>query len=161
METEQIKLRLDTFVEILNGLPGIEVTSHHFDGVTQIDGSYVAIFLHAHELEYGGLFFLTRTIDKRYSHGVWTITLSSGDLPYDNGDRPITYLLKNEYVFAFEVHEIGGHIEEVIENMHFLKSNNNFMKQYSLRTEDFENIQELKQYKKIWQRQNALDGIGI
>lgn len=161
MTTEQIKMRLDTFVDILNGLQGIEVTSHHFDGVKQIDGSYVAIFLHALESCHDGLFFLTRAIDKRYSHGVWTLTLSSGDQNYENGDKPITYLLKNEHVFAFEVHEIGGHIEELIDNMHFLKNNANFLDHYSLRPEDFEHIQELKQYRKIWQRQSALDGIGI
>ena len=161
MTTEQIKMRLDTFVDILNGLPGMEVTSYHFDGVNQVDGSYVAIFLHAFESCHDGLFLLTRSIDKRYSHGVWTVTLSSGDRIYDNGDKPITYLLKNEYVFAFEVHEIGGHIEELIDNMHYLKNNANYIKQYSLRPEDFEHIQELKQYRKTWQRQSALDGIGI
>ena len=161
MTTEQIKMRLDTFVDILNGLPGIEVTSYHFDGVKQVDGSYVVIFLHAFESNHDGLFLLTRSIDKRYSHGVWTVTLSSGDVIYENGDKPITYLLKNEYVFAFEVHEIGGHIEELIDNMHYLKNNANYMKQYSLIPEDFEHIQELKQYRKTWQRQSALDGIGI
>lgn len=161
MTTEQIKMRLDTFVDILNGLPGIEVTSYHFDGVKQVDGSYVAIFLHAFEFVVDGLFLLTRSIDKRYSHGVWTVTLSAGDRIYDNGDKPITYLLKNEHVFAFEVHEIGGHIEELIDTMHYLKNNVNYMKQYSLRPEDFEHIQELKQYRKTWQRQSALDGIGI
>ncbi len=56
MTTEQIKMRLDTFVDILNGLPGIEVTSYHFDGVKQVDGSYVVIFLHAFESNHDGLF---------------------------------------------------------------------------------------------------------
>lgn len=161
MTTDQIKMRLDTFVDILNGLPGIEVISYHFDGLKQVDGSYMTIFLHVFESNHDGLFLLTRAIDKRYSHGVWTVTLSSGDQNYENGDKPITYLLKNEHVFAFEVHEIGGHIEELIDNMHYLKNNANYMMQYSLIPEDFEHIQELKQYRKTWQRQSTLDGIGI
>lgn len=161
MKYNDVRIRVDSLAEILNGIAGIEVTQHHFDGSNQIDGSYVAFFLHVDESNAGGLFCLTRAIDKRYSHGVWSLKLSAGDQRYENGDRPITYLLKNYGLFTFEIGEIGGHVEELIDNLIFLKGNAGFLEHYDLTPEVLGDIKTLEQYRKEWKRQSAIEGLGI
>ncbi len=82
--------------ETIEALPGIEVTgsnlSHPFNEIkSRWHGIY--LFFHCSERDAEGLFFLTRSMDRRYwecGH-LWRIELSCGDQMHQNGDRPITY----------------------------------------------------------------------
>lgn len=155
----------EILLDIITKLPGVEVTGHILDKTfSEIKSRWQGplIFLHIDEAEQEGLFFLTRVLDKRYfQHGhLWRIELSVCDLNYNNGDRPITYQIFRPLV-GFESEEtLVREYSDLIENMAYHFSNDNFMESYRMDREKYKNSR-LHWTNEAWLRKDKLNELGI
>lgn len=155
----------EILLDIINKLPGVEVTSHILDRpFDEIKSGWSGplIFLHVDEGEVEGLFFLTRVLDKRYfQHGhLWRIELSIGDLNYNNGDRPITYQIFRPLVGFESEQTLVREYSDLIDNMVYHFGNDNFMESYRMDRRKYKNSR-IHWSNEAWTRKDKLNELGI
>ena len=146
--------------EVINSLPGIEITNDNLSydfNIIKSNWAGIYIFFNSDEKEREGLFFLVRSMDCRYwefGH-LWRIELSSGDKFKPNGDLPINYNIFRPITeeLPYREDEIEREIESLIGSLNYHFHNNSFMNGY--------NMDRSKYTLKEWQRQNKLNNLGI
>jgi len=156
---------VEILLDIINKLPGVEVTGHILDrSFSEIKSGWSGplIFLHIDEGEVDGLFFLTRVLDKRYfQHGhLWRIELSCGDTCYKNGDRPITYQIFRPLIGIESEETLLREYRDLISNMSYHFHHNNFMESYRLDRSKFVNSR-IHWTDEAWSRKDKLNRLGI
>lgn len=155
----------EILLDIINKLPGVEVTGHILDrSYDQIKSRWSGplIFLHIDEGEQEGLFFLTRVLDKRYfQHGhLWRIELTCGDTPYKNGDRPITYQIFRPLTGIESEETLLQECRDLIDNMVYHFNHDAFMNIYRLDRSKFVESR-LHWTNEAWLRKDKLTELGI
>ena len=113
----------------MNSLPGIE-TSESCSGHEK---SSLNIFFKVTDFE--GLFFLVRSIDRRYWGwgDIWKIELSVGDR-FNNDYLPITYLFSSNKSKGEEAYKQA---QSLIENLNYYLNHKNFLEHYNINLDKF------------------------
>ena len=140
---DSVDERLIPLYNSIQSLPGIEITCLE----RNLHNNF-SIWIGSNSYE--GLFFLTRSIDNRYSNGNWKIELSVGDLFID-GHFPITYRLYCNRGL------LNDEIVTLVDNMYHNLNHYGFMNGYNL-TDIFEtHLDQLSIRERIDIRDNQID----
>lgn len=149
---------------MIDSLPGVTVDSHLFKhSFNEMRSGWLhsLIFLHIDQSEPEGLFFLTRCLDRRYwvYGNQWEIKLSVGDVIYENGDRPITYIISLDISDKSES-DLVEQCESLIENMSYHFHHDAFMSGFNMNRDKYKECR-LQYTTKSWERDKRIRELGI
>lgn len=121
--------------DALNALPGIETRE------SCCGHSCSPFTIYFRVTDEKGLAFLTRCVDHRYwKYGyLWRIWLTIGDTPYEDGHRPITYILTSDPIVGEDAY---AQAQSLIDNMNDHLNIPAFLELFDLSLDDFDILPE-------------------
>ena len=161
----KLKKEYKNLLMTIDALPGVHVQSTTLDKPFEKmkkGWNGLLIFLHIEECTQEGLFFLTRSVDRRYwEYGDrWKIQLSVGDTIYENGDRPIVYQIFRPFLDGDTEEIILSECEDLIENLAYHFNHDGFMIGYDMDKTKYKQSR-LHWTKEAWDRETQLNDLGI
>lgn len=153
----KLKPQYKNLLMSIEALPGVHVISATFDKMNKhLKG--LLIFLHIEEGKQEGLFFLTRSIDRRYWEfgNKWQIQMEVGDTLYENGDRPITYFIWRAFEDSDTEQTILDECKSLTDNMNHHFNHDGFMKSFNMKSEGYHVVDEV-----AFERRTKLEDLGI
>jgi len=159
----KLKKEYKDLLMTIEALPGVHVQSTTLDKTfdkMKSGWNGILIFLHIEESTQEGLFFLVRSIDRRYwEHGnKWRIELEVGDVEYPNGDRPITYMIFRSLQDGDTEQTILDECKSLVNNMNDHFNHDGFMNHsgFSMNKEEYYLVDET-----AFDRRVKLENLGL
>jgi hypothetical protein len=157
----KLKKEYKDLLMAIQALPGVHVQS------TTLDKSFnkmksgwygLLIFLHIEECTQEGLFFLVRSINRRYwEHGnKWRIELDCGDVEYINGDRPISYSIFRPFQDGDTEQTILDECKSLLDSMNNHFNIDSFMKGFNMDKNEYHLVDEV-----AFDRRVKLENLGL
>ena len=157
----KLKKEYKDLLMAIQALPGVHVQSTTLDKTfdkMKIGWNGLLIFLHIEECTQEGLFFLVRSIDRRYwEYGnKWRIELDCGDVEYPNGDRPISYLIFRSFQDGDTEQIILDECKSLLDNMNHHFNHDAFMKGFNMDRNEYHLVDET-----AFDRRVKLENLGL
>jgi hypothetical protein len=145
----------------IEALPGVHVgTTNLITPFDKMKKQYhsILIFLHIEEGKQEGLFFLTRSISRRYwEYGhKWKMEVEAGDQIYPNGDRPINYIILRPLLDSDTEQDILDECLYLVSNMNHHFHHDGFMNGFSMNKDEYHVVDEV-----AYDRNDRLKELGI
>jgi hypothetical protein len=124
--SNNITLLLNT----INAIPGINILNWGHYSQNNLNNEKVVIFFHYETIsDNDGLFFLLRSVDRRYFNFDVDIKMSVSDLKHKNGDLPIIYEIHIQNQKYATIEDI---IIYMVNSMNSNINHDNFIKSYDI-----------------------------